>query len=347
MVFIIIISLYSLLMCILAWGFTRLEEPLPGSLIEHSISVIIPVRNETRIPDLEVIQYPDWEAIIVDDNSNVPIKISGPNIRTVSSAGQGKKAAITTGIAIAKGDIIVTTDADCIVTSGWLGEINKGFQDAKIKMLVGGVRIHEDTTFFSRLQALEFVSVALTGAATLGLGIPTMCSGANLSYRKQSFIDVNGYEGNEKISSGDDEFLMNKFDRNSVKYLYSKESLVSSLPLRHVRSFVDQRLRWASKWQTNTSLTTKLFAVLILLFQISFLVMPFVVPLNVFLWLFLAKAFVDSMLLIPACIFFGVKWRWTSFIVLQFIYPVYVISIGLLSQVVLPKWKDRVVRTKV
>ena len=330
----------------LAFGFARLEElHAHKNPALHFISIIIPIRNESTIPDLSQLKYPSdkWELIVVDD-SDQPGQLSIPTLRSPSP---GKKAAITAGVASAKGDIIVTTDADCSVNPMWLNEINKGFQDQKIKMLVGGVRIAEDKSFFSKLQALEFVSVAVTGAATIGLGFPTMCNGANLAYRKQSFIELNGYEGNEKISSGDDVFLMNKFPKDAVGYIYSKDAVVTTSPQHGVFSFINQRLRWAGKWSANTSVFTKIFAVIIFLFHASFVTMAFIVPWKLFFILAGAKFFVECILLIPASNFFRTKWRWISFLVLQLVYPVYVISIGLLSQVVLPKWKGRVVETKV
>ncbi len=346
MAFIILVSIYAVLILVLAFGFARLEEfrePKDPKL--HFISIIVPVRNEPIVTDFSNIDYPadKFEVIIVDD-SDVPMRNA-----TLRSPSPGKKAAITAGVNAARGEVIVTTDADCTVQSQWLKEINKAFQDPTIKMLVGGVRIEEDGTFFSRLQALEFVSVAVTGAATLGLGFPTMCNGANLAYRRAAFLEVGGYQGNEKISSGDDEFLMNKFHKESVRYLYSKDSLVTSSPLHLLTSFLSQRLRWAGKWRANTSPFTKIFAVIIFFFHVSFtaiLVGTFTGQ-PIFLWLLLAKAFVEAVLLIPAAIFFGVQWRWIPFFVLQLVYSPYVIIVGILSQVVLPKWKGRAVEAKV
>jgi biofilm PGA synthesis N-glycosyltransferase PgaC len=347
MAFIIIISLYAILILLLVIGFSRLKEYPEETTVVNFISVVIAVRDEPNLTellnDLSGQQYSSYEVIVVDDHST-----TSPGTQALINKGQGKKAAITTGIASAKGNIIVTTDGDCRVRPQWLSEINKGFQDASIKMLVGGVRIEGERSFFSKLQALEFVSVAVTSAATIGLGFPTMCNGANLAYRKDAFHKVNGFEGNERISSGDDEFLMNKFDKRSIQYLKSTASLVTSSPLPLVTSFINQRLRWAGKWSVNTSLVTKLFAVIVFGFHLFFVVTLIgFFSLKISLIILLTKALVETMLLYPAARFFDVKWRWIPFLALQLVYSAYVISIGLLSQVVLPKWKGRAVETKV
>jgi len=350
MAFIVLILIYCVLIQALLFGFFMLKENNSKIIETHFISVIIPVRNETVITDLSKLDYPSdkYEVIIVDD-SDEPLQLSSTTLRSPSP---GKKAAITAGVAAAKGEIIVTTDADCQVTSQWLSEINKGFQKPSIKMLVGGVRIQEGQSLFSRLQALEFVSVAITGAATLALGFPTMCNGANLAYRKDAFLAVGGYQGNERITSGDDEFLMNKFNKNSIRYLYSTDSLVTSSPHHLLTSFLSQRLRWAGKWTVNTSIATRIFAVVVWLFHLGFIVMALcavfgVIPLKLFAILAGAKAFVETLLLLPAANFYRVRWRWITFLCLQFVYSFYVIYTGFMSQILLQKWKGRAVETKV
>jgi biofilm PGA synthesis N-glycosyltransferase PgaC len=353
MAFIIVISIYSALIIVLAFGFARLEDVASARNVNvHSISVIVPARNEETLPEFSHIEYPGdkWELIIVDD-SDIPMQLPG----ILRSPSRGKKAAITAGVVAAKGDIIVTTDADCRVTPGWLTEINKAFQNADLKLIVGGVRIEEGNTLFSKLQALEFVSVTATGAATIGLGIPTMSNGANLAYRREAFHEVDGYKGNEHIASGDDEFLMNKFNdkwRNSVGFLYSQNAVVATQPSATLGEFIQQRLRWAGKWRHNTSPGTRVFAMVVWLFHLVFIIMPVAAVLGFISWkLFFilagVKIFVESVFLIPAANFFRVRWRWFSFLLLQLIYSFYVISVGIVAQLSPPEWKGRAVETKV
>jgi cellulose synthase/poly-beta-1,6-N-acetylglucosamine synthase-like glycosyltransferase len=360
MAFIVLVSIYSALIIVLAFGFARLPDISDSKAGEvQFISVVVAVRNEEKLGELldgfSRMDYPSgkWEVIIVDD-SDVPIQLPGV-FRTLRSPLSGKKAAITAGVASAKGDIIVTTDADCRVNPQWLKEINRAFQRPGIKMMIGGVRISEEKSFFSQLQSLEFLSVAGTGAATLGLGFPTMCNGANLSYLREAFAECNGYEGNEHISSGDDEFLMNKFAarwKSSIGFLYSREAVVTTSPRPNVRTFIAQRLRWAGKWKHNINWSTRVFAMVVWIFHLGLILMPLAAASGFITWrLFLilagGKIFVESLFLIPAANFFGVRWRWISFLVLQLIYSFYVISIGLMSQILLPEWKGRAVETKV
>jgi biofilm PGA synthesis N-glycosyltransferase PgaC len=351
----------------LAAGFFSLKRlTVPKEIKFHSISVVIPVRNETDniqtlLSSLAKIRYPNWEVIFVDDNSTDgsfdSIHSNGHPfpVKKLSTQRPGKKSAITTAIQNSTSDIIVTTDADCRHTSSWLEKINAACQDPNVRMMIGGVRIEEDGTVFSQLQSLEFVSVAATGAATIGLGFPTMCSGANLSYRRDAFLQVDGYKGSESVSSGDDEYLMNKFSKtwsNGVGFLFSGDSLVTTLPSKSVKEFNSQRLRWAGKWRSNISLSTQIFALVVWLFHVIYIVMAFSAVFGFITWkLFIilagVKIFVEAAFLVPAAKFFRVKWRWISFLVLQFVYSFYVITTGFMSQISSPKWKGRTVAAKV
>ena len=361
--FIIIVSIYCALVLLLIFGFTRVtSRRQPAASHVAFISIVISFRNEAEnipnlLKDLAAIKYPadKWEVILVNDHSTDNFQVTANNVRVLHSSLPGKKAAITTAVEAAIGDIIATTDADCRVKPLWLEEINRGFQDPEIQMMIGGVRIEGDNSLFSKLQALEFVSVAATGAATLGLGFPTMCNGANLSYRRDAFIKIGGYQGNEKVSSGDDEYLMNKIHKTlqgSIGYLKSSDSFVTTAPRSDVAMFISQRLRWAGKWRSNISVSTQIFALVVWLFHVACIAIAVSAMFGFITWkLFVilagTKIFVEALLLIPAANFFKVKWSWISFLVLQFVYSIYVITIGFMSQILLPRWKGRAVEAKV
>ena len=114
------------------------------------ISVIIAARNEEKniglcIESILKQTYPAhlFEIIIVDDHSidsTVAIvnSFTQNNITLInlaafrtrqSNLNSYKKKAIETGIGFAKGNLIVTTDADCIVQPRWLTTIASYYED--------------------------------------------------------------------------------------------------------------------------------------------------------------------------------------------------------------------------
>jgi glycosyltransferase involved in cell wall biosynthesis len=98
------------------------------------ISVIIPARNEEKnisslLQSIANQTYPKnlLEIIVVDDNSTdktAEIAQQFPFVKLISlkenSINSYKKKAIEIGIAACSGNLIVTTDADCIVKPHWL-----------------------------------------------------------------------------------------------------------------------------------------------------------------------------------------------------------------------------------
>lgn len=216
-------------------------------------------------------------------------------------------------------------------------------------MVSGGVKLDENGSFFSRLQTMEFSSLIGSGASTLTVGYPTMCNGANLSFLKSAFYEVDGYEGNFSISSGDDEFLMRKINAKfprSICFLNNPESVVSTEAQQSLKDFFRQRLRWAGKWKRNSSAWTKLLAVYIFFFQISFIVvlgslLTDKMDLKIAFFLIASKIVLEFIFLSKVCTFLKVKWRTIYFLLLQLIYPLYVIVIAIASNFISTSWKER------
>lgn len=366
--FLFVFGLYFLLMLLLIYGWEKAMVTRGPAMVENrnqKISVVIPFRNEEEnlehlISDLISQTYHPalYEVVFVDDHSTdrsheiVSLKISThDNFKLVAlpPGVEGKKRAITLGIEKANCDIIVTTDADCRLPESWLTSINTHFQNNNVVMVSAGVKLDDNGSFFSRLQAMEFSSLIGSGASTLAVGYPTMCNGANLSFLKSAFYEVDGYEGNFNISSGEDEFLMRKINSKfpgSICFLNNPESVVSTEAQQSLKDFFRQRLRWAGKWKHNSSVWTKLLAVYIFFFQISFIVvlgslLTNNMDLKIAFFLIASKIVLEFIFLSKVCTFLKVKWRTNYFLLLQLIYPLYVIVIAIASNFISTSWKER------
>ena len=366
--FLFIFGLYFLLMLVLLYGWEKaMVNKLPEvqGRITGKITVVIPFRNEEGnleniVNDLVNQSYSSafYEVIFVDDHSTdrsnemVAPKIAiRANFRLISLpiGVNGKKKAITLGVEKSNGDIIVTTDADCRLSTSWIASINDQFQGDGIKMVFGGVKIEENGSFFSKLQAMEFSSLIGSGAATLAVGQPSMCNGANLAFLKTAFNEVHGYDGNFNISSGDDEFLMRKINAEfpeSIHFLNNPESVVSTKTQKSLKALLHQRLRWAGKWKYNSSASTKLLALYIFFFQLSFicvvgLTLAHKLDSKTAFFLLGSKVVIEFIFLSKVCAFLKVKWRTLYFLLLQFIYPFYIVFIAIASNFISPLWKER------
>lgn len=350
---------YFLLLIVLLAGWKRAVSTPPESPQgkEPYISVIIPVRNEEMtianlLKDLAAQEYKNFEVVVVNDDSEdetlwVVSTFGMRNLNVIHSKGKGKKAAISTGVEAARGTIVITTDADCSVGPEWLKHIRAQFREQKVMMAFGGVRMDSTPTFFDALQAIEFASLIGSGAATAALGLPTMCNGANLAFRKKVFSEVKGYQDNADIPSGDDEFLLRKVHRlypEGVRFIASRDATVTTASQPTPAAFFNQRIRWASKWKYNSSRMAQAIAVLVVLFQLAFvanLVLLFTPLIVHALFLLTIKIILEAAILLQVCSFLRVRWDWLAFFTLQLVYPFYVIGVAISSFFRPFEWKHR------
>jgi poly-beta-1,6-N-acetyl-D-glucosamine synthase len=356
----IILGSYCLLVLGLIYGWHRaLSAPKQGIQKLHRISVVIAVRNESAniqklIDSLKLQTYQNFEVVMVDDHSDdntralIAENLAG-NMTVFGNQFEGKKGAITTGVKNAAGEIIVTTDADCKFNPEWIDEINRAFQSDSVMMAIGAVKI-KVADFFSAMQCVEFSTLVGSGFATLGFQIPTMCNGANLAYRKIVFEAVNGYEGNLQISSGDDEFLMRKIEAQfprSIHVLKDKKSVVETNAQPTLSSFVGQRIRWAGKWKLNTSFFSVVLAAYIFTVQLCVIIgigsLFFTASIS-FVMLVAVKIVFECIFILQVFRFCNAKWRTLPFLVVQIIYPVYVVLIAITSTFSKSSWKGRPVK---
>uniref|UniRef100_UPI004047D070 glycosyltransferase n=2 Tax=Roseivirga sp. TaxID=1964215 RepID=UPI004047D070 len=328
------------------------------------VSVIVPFRNEVN--NLERIfeafqsqSYPNFEVIFVNDHSIDGSLKKLEGLIDTSSKGldfkvlnliykEGKKAAISAGIAKSSGEIILTTDADCWFDEGWVQQMVQPFSKATIQMVTGPV-ILEGKSFLQKWQRIEFGAIMVVSAVLVTAKKPAMANGANLAYRKSAFESVNGFEGIDQTPSGDDELLLMKISRkfkNAVFFSKSKASLVHTYGMKSLHDLIQQRKRWASKWKIGKRFSTMLTALLVYLFQI--------VHLSIIGWLLADRSMASTLLpalglkvfaefwLISG--FFSAlkqKYSFVHFLVLQTFYPFYVLYFGLVSNFGNFQWKGR------
>lgn len=346
-------------------GWSRItQHSIKPALVKPFVSVIIPFRNESArikhlLEDLSRQTYSPIEVILVDDHSEdetVTVILSEAEkfpqlkerLRLFQCTTQsGKKAALTLGMAHAQGEIILTTDADCRMKTGWAQTMVSQFVENTM-MVTGPVSLSA-STFFEDLQQVEFLSLIASGAATLAWARPSMANGANLAFRKAAFESVDGYAGNEHIPSGDDEFLLRKMHQhfpNAILFCANENAVVRTPASGTLKDFIQQRVRWAGKWRLHSSVFSKILPIGVFLFQLAFLLTPWLAMLG-----FLKVAFALLLLgskALAECLFFQLVVRklkltfsWQAFFVLQFIYPYYVVAVGLLAVRGKYTWKGR------
>jgi len=281
--FLIFLFHYLLFLQRIFRGLSNLKHTDNQSIPHEFVSIIIPFRNEkenilANLKSIESQLYPveKFEVIYVDDFSeDNSVELLKKNVRrnNVSvlsvpndfSINAHKKRAVRYGIENAKGNIIVTTDADCVHDEEWLKSLMQSF-DSVTGFVSGPVEFETDNSLFSEFQKLEFAGLVLCGAGLIGAGHPTICNAANIAYRKKVFDEVGGFNDQMNLSSGDDELLMQKIFRDSdfkVKFCIDKKTIVKTSANKTLSDFYQQRKRWASKglFYNDKSLVLKLILI--------------------------------------------------------------------------------------
>ena len=343
-IFVFIYSI-SLFFAIILWNNNETEISDVVILDEWAFSIVICVRNEEKNIGklLESIcnqYFEKFEVIVVDDSSEdktleivkqfvnkLDLKII--NLTIEERGCSPKKNAIIKAISISKYDFIFCTDGDCILPGNLLNKYANLFDHEEIKFISGPVTFFEKSNSFfgkiwDKIQIVEFASLVGSAAVSIFSGKPNMCSGANIAYRKSVFYEVNGYEGNLNLASGDDEFLMHKISEKHPKgivFAKSKDCIVETNACENLKDFYNQRKRWASKWSHYETFTPKMLAIFIFFVNVSTIYLALKFAIGILLIRFLLEFTFLGMILL----FLNKSKSILIIPLVQIIYPFYVL----------------------
>jgi cellulose synthase/poly-beta-1,6-N-acetylglucosamine synthase-like glycosyltransferase len=277
--------IYAGSLCGFIVGLRRLRRNARVALEQWpSVSVVIPARNEAEVLErtldsLLAQDYPgSWEIVVVDDRSTDntsevlarmaatfplihPLRVTEPNPPSP------KKHALALGIRHATGEVIATTDADCVYDPSWLRQMVSHL--ASDVGVVAGLTVFdlpsEHVPVWQKIQWLDFFAQNFLAAGAAGMGIPSSCNGSNLIYRRQVYQEIAGFGRASTVISGDDVLFTQRVSRKTkwkIVFSAAPETIVRSLPVLSIRELMQQRLRWASKGLTyRTSMLAFLFGI--------------------------------------------------------------------------------------
>lgn len=330
-------------------------------------SIIVPFRNEEKnlsklLKSFSKLNYPHdlIELIMIDDFSKdqserVYIQWRMKNdtfdttlLENLRLSNSPKKDAIARAIPIVKNEWIITTDADCIVNKNWLLTIDNYIQENNVEMIASSVIYKTKNNWFHHFQQMDLLSLQGTTIGSFGLGKPFMCNGANFAYKKQFFIDLDGFNGNNKIASGDDVFLLQKAIQKSpekVHFLKSKDTIVVTKPENDLFKLFMQRVRWASKTSSYSSLYAKFLAITVMLMNLSLILSLWFVLIQKMDWKILLGTF-----LIKYCFDYFLLFKTNKFLLngrfiiplaSSLIYPFFASTVAIYSLLGNYSWKGR------
>lgn len=343
---ILFILLYFIGIVGILWGFYKLPKfTLLSVKPKITFSIIVVFKDEAThleslLNTLLKIEYPPelFEIIFVDDFSedhSVTIIESHLNksaihykiLQNKRYSNSPKKDAITLAVNNADHSWIVCTDADCKVPSLWLKNLNDFIISTPCHFVAMPVLCNEGINTAQKFQFWDFISLQMVTMASFGWQNALICNGANMAFKKDCFFEVNGYEQNNDVASGDDVFLMEKLkqlDPTKLHYLKTQTLTVLTQPQNSWQQIIQQRIRWASKTKKIKNIGVWLLGLWAFLGNLLFIVGVlgiFIKPLLVFryLTLFMVKVVLDALVLKIGASFF--KKSFSDLYLSTLIYP--------------------------
>lgn len=340
---------------------------MPQSDQSPTVSIVVAARNEEaniqscldalREQDFDKSRY---EIIIVDDYSSdrtrslaleYSEKHTGTPIKVISleieSGEHGKPAAISRGVKTARGEIILCTDADCIVPSHWIQSMARCFEPS-VAFVAGPVTEREGGNLFMRLQSLEFLGLLTSAAGLIGSGTPIICNGANIGYLKSAFEKVQGY--GQMKSSCDDETLMQRIVTNHVGRVVFNADVQATVATNtpgSLKEFLNQRTRWAAKrgrYEDPVILLRliALYAFFLGLFlaAVASITLPALRP--AVLAVLVLKAVAEFVVLRSGARLFHSRLRLSYFLIAELFHVPYIVIAGFIGQITSMRWKGRI-----
>ena len=266
-VFILVLLFYLLQTILFLIGSKRLNYT--KTTAQPKISILVALRDEENsvracVNSLLKQNYPrdKLEIILVNDRSNDltakiidAFKNKSPLIKTLHLRQHlhglsGKASAVAQGVEHCTGELILITDGDCCVPPQW-AKTHASYYTKDVGM-VGGFTLlddkNDDTSFFGKIQSLDWAYLLSVGTAAIGLGIPLSILGNNFSFRKAAYDAAGGFR-NMGFTIIEDFALMKALLNKTmwqVRYPIHADMLVKSLPMPDVQTFFQQRKRWAA-----------------------------------------------------------------------------------------------------
>jgi cellulose synthase/poly-beta-1,6-N-acetylglucosamine synthase-like glycosyltransferase len=366
---------YVILMLVYRRGWFK-QELFRGGIKqdpETKVSIIIPARNEEVnigkcIKTILANNYPSglFDILVIDDHSTdrtaeIVASFQNENVKCLSlesylqntlQLNSYKKKAIEMGVDYSVGELIITTDADCEVSSNWLSTIVSYYENEDPVMIAGPVAFNNKGGVLQSFQSIDFMSMQGITAAANAMDIGSMSNGANLAFTRAAFHAVNGYEGIDHLASGDDLLLMMKMKKTfpgKVKYLFSVDAIVRTSAQESWKGFFNQRIRWASKSGKYDDKKLTFVLVVVYLFNLLFPVLFFAGFFDSTFWLLGAgilflKIALELYFLLPVSEFYNKskELRWFPF--LQPLHIIYIVIAGFLGFIGVYSWKGRRVK---
>jgi len=216
------------------------------------VSIIVPAYNEAvgieaSVRSLAASVYPSFELIVVDDGSTdgtgrVVTSLGLDNVTVVAQPNAGKPAALNTGIARARHDVLVTVDGDTVFEPGTLEALVAQLQDPRVGAVSGNTKVGNRHGLLGRWQHIEYVMGFNLDRRLFHLlnCMPTV-PGAIGCFRREA-IEASGGVSDDTLAEDTD--LTMAIIRNGWRVVYEEQARAWTEAPAGLSALWRQRYRW-------------------------------------------------------------------------------------------------------
>ncbi len=294
---------------------------------KYKISVLLAVRNEENylLKCLQSLSNQDYDqtlydVFILDDNSDDNSAVIAQEfckdkqnfhytkIENRIAGLNGKMNVLAQGLKEQNCDLILITDADCIIQPTWISAMASYF-DEKTGLVsaltslapMGEINPGSKEKLFHKVQALDWFFLQAVARLSSNAGKPVTVLGNNFAFNLNAYQQTGGFE---KIgfSITEDYALLRAIEETeqwTIKHINDARAAIFSYPLDTFGEFFLQRLRWikggrsANVW-AYFLMTTSFIA------HFFILAAMFINPVNIFTILSLLSILLTDYLIIKS-----------------------------------------------
>ena len=217
-----------------------------------TVSVVVPAYNEAAniaatVRSLVATDYPWVEVVVVDDGStddtaDIVCRLDLPRVRLIRQPNAGKPAALNTGIAAARGRLLVLVDGDTVLAPDAVGWLVQPFRDEGVGAVSGNTKVANRRGLLGRWQHLEYVVGFNLDRRLFDLAgcMPTV-PGAIGAFRRTALVEVDGVPADTLAEDTD---LTMAVLRAGWRAVYVEGAIAWTEAPATLRQLWRQRYRW-------------------------------------------------------------------------------------------------------
>ncbi|MDA0972756.1 MAG: glycosyltransferase [Bacteroidetes bacterium] len=247
----------------------------------HRMDVLIPFRNERQNLGFLLKDFKGQQSlssvnkfIFIDDHSSdgsgafVLSDLGELPVELLKTKGEGKKAALKTGLRSSSENYVLTLDADVRLAEFYFDQLGR-LPTKETSMVLLPVLPIVKGGLWERYAALDFLSLIGVTFSSAGWKRPVMANGANLLQKREDI------EMDDATASGDDVQNLHRLKGKGASIGWSlDEALQVRTPMPSAfKELFHQRLRWAAKSSLYRDGDTLLLGWYVLLHQSSFILL--------------------------------------------------------------------------